>query len=291
MYEKFYGFKERPFNMTPDSRFFFKSEKHEEALSHLLVAISQRNGFAVITGEVGSGKTTVTRTLLRRLDEETKVALILNTHLSQKELLTSILEDFGVQYKNTSKTALLSALNAFLLEQAEDEKNVVIIIDEAQNLKPSVLEEVRMLSNLETEEEKLLQIILIGQPELRKKLRDPKLRQFTQRIVFYYHLEPLNHDETVKYINHRIKTAGCAKESLFTPMALELIHKYSSGIPRMINLLCHNALINGLVADTSIINAGQVESAAKQLMHNIYLTSSQQAEEKIIDFENTIVNS
>ena len=159
MYEKFYGFTEKPFNLTPDSSFFYPSAKHEEALNRLLVSISQRNGFAVVTGEIGSGKTTVCRTLLNKLDPLTKVALVLNTHLSKKELLTTILEDLGIEYKSTSKTHLLAALNRFLIEQAAKEINVVLIIDEAQNLTPSVMEEIRMLSNLETDKEKLIQII------------------------------------------------------------------------------------------------------------------------------------
>src|SRR3990167_1302356 len=174
MYEKYYRFNDKPFNMTPDSKFFFASAKHEEALNCLLLAISERNGFVVITGEIGSGKTTVCRALLNRLDAATKVALILNTHLGKKELLTTILEDLGIEYRSTSKTHLLSALHKYLIRQVSNDVNVVLIIDEAQNLTPSVIEEVRMLSNLETETEKLLQIILIGQPELRKKLSLPQ---------------------------------------------------------------------------------------------------------------------
>ena len=154
MYEKYYNFKEKPFNLTPDSKFFFESSKHEEALNRLFLAISERNGFAVITGEIGSGKTTVTRALLSKLDGNTKVALILNTHLTRKELITTILEDLGIAYSSTSKTKLLRALNDYLIEETSMGVNVVLIIDEAQNLTPSVLEEVRMLSNLETESEK-----------------------------------------------------------------------------------------------------------------------------------------
>ncbi|MDP3790400.1 MAG: AAA family ATPase, partial [Candidatus Omnitrophota bacterium] len=170
MYEKYYGFREKPFNLTPDSKFFFASAKHEEALNCLLLAISEKSGFVVITGEIGSGKTTVCRSLINRLDPTTKVALVLNTHLGKKELLTTLLEDLGIEYKSTSKTHLISALNKYLIKQAANDVNVVLIIDEAQNLTPSVIEEVRMLSNFETEKEKLLQIVLIGQPELRKKI-------------------------------------------------------------------------------------------------------------------------
>jgi len=271
MYEKFYGFKDKPFNMTPDSDFFFASSKHEEALNRLLLAISERNGFAVVTGEIGSGKTTVCRTLLNKLDSTTKVVLILNTHLSKKELLTTILEDLGVEYKSRSKTHLLSALNKYLLAQASKDINVVLLIDEAQNLTPSVLEEVRMLSNLETEKEKLVQIILVGQPELKKKLSHRDLEQFCQRIVFYYHLEALSRNETEAYIRHRLEKAGANGNGggeIFSYIAVEKIFDYSNGIPRLINLLCHNALISGLVYDSKEISGAIVNEAIQDIMHN-----------------------
>lgn len=266
MYEKFYGFKDRPFNLTPDSRFFYASAKHEEALNCLLLSISERNGFVVITGEIGSGKTTVCRALLNKLDPTTKVALVLNTHLGKKELLTTILEDLAIEYKSTSKTHLLSALNKYLLKQAEDGTNVVLIIDEAQNLTPSVIEEVRMLSNLETETEKLIQIVLIGQPELRKKLTHPKLEQFRQRVVLYYHLNSLNFEETAAYIKHRLNKASNNGIDIFTPEAIGQIYQYSRGIPRLINIACHNALISGLVYETKKITAEIVEESTKELI-------------------------
>jgi len=266
MYDKFYGLTEKPFNMTPDSRFFYASPKHEEALNCLLLAISERNGFVVITGEIGSGKTTVCRTLLNKLDHATKVALILNTHLSRKELLTTILEDFDIEYKSGSKTHLLSALNKYLLEQAAKDSNVVLIIDEAQNLTPSVIEEIRMLSNLETEREKLIQIVLMGQPELRTKLAMPKLEQFRQRVVFHYHLEPLDYDETSKYIKHRLVKAGNADANIFTEGAIDAVYQFSKGIPRLINLACHNALISGLVHESRTVTVDIVREAVKDLL-------------------------
>ncbi len=286
MYEKFYKFKNKPFNMTPDSEFFFASSRHEEALNRLLVAISEKSGFAVITGEIGSGKTTVCRTLLSKLDPTTKIALILNTHLGKKELLTTILEDLGVEYKSRSKTHLLIALNDYLLEQARKEVNVVLIIDEAQNLTPSVLEEVRMLSNLETEQEKLIQIILLGQPELRKKLAHPRLEQFSQRIVIYYHLEALDRRETGSYINHRLKKVGHENGSLFSEGAIDEIYRYSSGIPRLINLACHNALIGGLVDESRQITTDIATEAIQELMHGRLVTSPQKADEKILQASN-----
>lgn len=267
MYEKFYGFIDKPFNLTPDSRFFYASAKHEEALNCLLLAISERNGFVVITGEIGSGKTTVCRTLINKLDPTTKVALVLNTHLSKKELMTTILEDLGIEYRSASKTHLLSAFNRYLLTQAEKDVNVVIVIDEAQNLTPAVLEEVRMLSNLETEREKLVQIVLMGQPELKKKLALPRLEQFRQRVVFHYHLEPLNLNETREYIQHRIKKAGNEGADIFTDSAIVEIFRYSKGVPRLINIICHNALITGLISETRMITPEMVRDAIKDSIH------------------------
>jgi general secretion pathway protein A len=255
MYEKYYGLTDKPFNMTPDSKLFYPSAKHEEALNCLLLAISERNGFVVITGEIGSGKTTVCRTLLSRLDQATKVALVLNTHLGKKELLTTILEDLGIEYRSTSKTHLLSALNEYLIEQASKDVNVVVIIDEAQNLTPSVLEEVRMLSNMETETEKLIQIILLGQPELKKKLALPKLEQFRQRVVFHYHLEPLNMEEAAGYIKHRLRKSGNTEANIFEEKAIVEICRHSKGIPRLINIMCHNSLITGLVYEANRITS------------------------------------
>ena len=269
MYEKYYNLKDKPFNMTPDSRFFYASPKHEEALNCMLLAISERNGFVVITGEIGSGKTTVCRTLLNKLDPTTKVTLILNTHINKKELLTTVLDDLEIEYKSNSKTHLLSALNKYLLEQAAKDINVVLIIDEAQNLTPSVLEEVRMLSNLETEKDKLIQIVLIGQPELRKKLALPKLEQFRQRVVLHYHLEPLNLNETKEYIKHRLVKAGNTAGDIFTDEAMEEIYKYSNGIPRLINLACHNALISGVVHGVERVTGEIAAEAVGELMHNV----------------------
>lgn len=288
MYRKFYGFTNSPFSLTPDPDFFFASPKHEETLNRLLVAISERNGFAVITGEVGSGKTTVCRALLNQLDSTTKVALILNTYLSRKELLTTILEDFGIEYRSTSKTRLLSALNNFLLEEVSRDNIAVLIIDEAQNLAPSVLEEVRMLSNLETEKEKLIQIILIGQPQLRDKLAHPKLEQFSQRIVMYYHLEALDRSETVDYIRYRLKKAGNGKADIFPEEVIEEIYRYSRGIPRLINLACHNILIGGFLRETTKITNAIVTEAIKELMHNKGYLSLHRAENKISSQQSTV---
>ncbi|MDD5730233.1 MAG: AAA family ATPase [Candidatus Omnitrophica bacterium] len=255
MYEKFYGFAEKPFNTTPDSKFFFPSAKHTEALNSLVYAISERKGFVVITGEIGAGKTTVSRTLLNKLEVNTKVAVITNTHLTARELISEILSEFGVEYKSGSKQKLLSQLNDFLIQQLAADINVVLIIDEAQNLTPTVLEEVRMLSNLETEKEKLIQIILMGQPQLKAKLENPKLEQFKQRIAVYYHLRPLSKNETAEYIIHRLKTvSNNGVEQIFSEEAIELIYNHSTGIPRIINLVCDSALLSGYIYDCKKIN-------------------------------------
>ncbi|MBZ0167710.1 MAG: AAA family ATPase [Candidatus Omnitrophica bacterium] len=255
MYFKYYGFKEPPFNLTPNSRFFFESEKHSEALSTLLYAIKERKGFVVVSGQIGSGKTTVCRTLLNQLDPSTKTALITNTHISGKDLLTAILEEFEVDYTPGSKARLLSQLNDFLIEQLRLDNNVVLIIDEAQNLTPSVLEEVRMLSNLETEHEKLLQILFLGQPESKKKLALPRLEQLRQRIAVYYHLNPLNREDTLEYIRHRLRVASESDHQFFTAEAMELVYRFSKGTPRLINQICDSALLSGYIKEVQTVNA------------------------------------
>ncbi len=240
--------------MTPNSRFFFESNRHVEALSTLIYAIESRKGFVVITGEIGSGKTTVCRTLLNKLSATTQTALITNTHIGGKDLLTTVLDDLEVEYTPGSKARLLSQLNQYLIEQLRNDHNVVLIIDEAQNLKPAVLEEVRMLSNLETENEKLIQIIFMGQPELKKKLALPKLEQLRQRIAVYYHLTPLTEEDTKKYITHRLFIASETEKKYFTDEALEMIYQFSKGVPRLINQICDSALLSGFIYEREVID-------------------------------------
>jgi general secretion pathway protein A len=255
MYLKFYGFKEGPFNLTPNSKFFFSSPKHVEALSSLLYSINHRKGFIVITGEIGSGKTTVCRTMLNQLDKHTEIALITNTHLNGKDLLMTILEDLEIDFNpNWTKSRLLSRLNDYLVEQLQRGRNVVLIIDEAQNLKPLVLEEVRMLSNLETETEKLIQIILIGQPELKNTLALSRLDQLRQRVSFYFHLSALDFFETKEYILHRLKIASGSEQIYFTEEALKLVYQFSKGVPRLINQICDLAFLTGYVDAVPIID-------------------------------------
>jgi general secretion pathway protein A len=264
MYEKFYNFDELPFNMTPNSKYFFPSEKHEEALNTLIYAISQRKGFIVISGDIGAGKTTVCRTLLNKLDRKTQTALIINTRISGKDLLCTILEDFGIDYTPGSKSRLLSRLNEYLINQIQRGNNVVLIVDEAQNLSLPVLEEVRMLSNLETEHEKLIQIIFLGQPELKDKLALAQLEQLRQRIAVYYHLKPFSEEETCQYIQHRLTIAGGNGREYFTKDVLKMIYDFSGGVPRLINQICDSSLLAGYAANKQTIDAGLVKTVIEE---------------------------
>lgn len=266
MYEEFYGLKEKPFNLTPDPRFFFLSENHRGAFEHLLYGIKEREGFLLITGEVGAGKTTLCRALLNKLESHSTVsALILNPMFSGQELLQCILGDFGVQTRATTKKELLDELNQFLLSQQGANRTSILIIDEAQNLPLPVLEEIRILSNLETEKEKLLQIILMGQVELKEKLSLPRLRQLNQRISIRYHLEPLEKEEVPRYIHHRLTVAGSSGDIHFTPGALREIYHYSRGIPRLINLASDRALLAGYAEQSREIQRETVIKGLKSL--------------------------
>ena len=228
--------------------------------------IKERVGFIEITGEVGTGKTTLCRAILNQLDDRTKTAFIFNSNLSELQLMQTIIEDLGIKSSGKSKGALFSELNRFLIEQLALGNNVVLIIDEAQNLSLKLLEQVRMLSNLESENEKLLQIVLVGQPELREKLSSPSLRQLRQRIAVRYHIEALNQEEVVLYINHRLSLAGAnGAAPVFDAGAIDEIYRYSKGIPRLINMVCNKALLNGFVMEERHIS----EEIIKRSIHEL----------------------
>ncbi|MDD5557113.1 MAG: AAA family ATPase [bacterium] len=243
MYLDYFGFTRHPFNLTADPAFLFPSPQHREALSFLWYGIRERKGFLAITGEVGTGKTTLCRALLSRLDDTVRTAFILNSNLTEYQLLHAITEDFGLRVPARNRINLLRALNAFLLDQSGLGNNAVLIIDEAQNLTPAQLEQVRLLSNLETAEEKLLQIVLVGQPQLRKKLAAKDLTQLRQRIAIRFHLGPLAPGEAAAYIAHRLRVAGGDVRGLFEERAVDIIHDYSGGVPRLINMVCDKALL------------------------------------------------
>jgi general secretion pathway protein A len=244
MYETFYGLREKPFQITPDPEYLYRSPKHEAALTYLEYGVSENTGFILLTGEVGSGKTTLVQYMMGQLPHRTEAAMVFNTNVTPPELLAFILEGFGAPRAQGDRVALLRALAGFLVDRFVHRKHVVLILDEAQNLSEAALEEVRMLSNLRKDGQPLLQIILVGQPELAAKLRKPALRQFAQRIAASYHLTGLNRQETGSYIAFRLKQAG-ARADLFEPAAVDLIHELSGGIPRAINLTCQAALVYG----------------------------------------------
>ncbi len=266
MYLDFYGFREPPFSITPNPRFLYFSERHREALQHLLYGIRERKGFVQITGEVGAGKTTLCRAALEQLGPEYRTALILNPVMSATQLLRSILIELGLEPSGRiDRVAYLAQLNAFLLEQVPAGNVVVLLIDEAQDLSPELLEQVRLLSNLETDREKLLQIVLIGQPELRAMLDDSKLRQLRQRITVRYHLGPLDRDETELYVHYRMQVAGGNGRPTFTPWAMRRIWRYSRGVPRLVNAVCDTALLAGYVEGAEQLNGHHVRRAVDEL--------------------------
>lgn len=265
MYEAFYGLRERPFNLTPDPKYLYLSEKHKEAFAHLLYGIKNRSGFVMITGEIGTGKTTLCRNLLNQLDSETEVAFIFNPFLNSVELMKKINHEFGIASDSDTLLSLTEELNVHLLNSAAHGKRCVLVIDEAQNLSPQVLEQIRLLSNLETDTEKLLQIILIGQPELAEKLQMRELRQLNQRITARYHLKPLNALETLQYIAYRIHVAGGRKRINFTKRAVKQAYKLSGGVPRMINAICDRALLIGYTREQHVINVRVVRKAMREI--------------------------
>ena len=270
MYLEFYGLKQAPFDLTPNPRFLFHSGKHREALNHLLYGIRERKGFVQLTGEVGAGKTTLCRALLEQLNGEFSTALILNPVLNANELMKAIATEFGLEVKNQDRLDIISAISNFLLKQISQGRETVLIIDEAQNLTEDLLEQVRLLSNIETDDRKLLQIILLGQPELRDRLNSPGLRQLRQRITVRYHLKPLTRFEVTQYIQHRLELAGAKGAPYFSQPALWRVYRYSNGVPRLVNAICDKALLAGFVERSDRINFRMVGRAIRELEGDIH---------------------
>jgi general secretion pathway protein A len=254
MYERFYNLRERPFALSPDPEYLYPSRVHREALDYLRYGIETHAGFVMVTGEIGSGKTTMLQTVLRGLDNRTLVARIVNTMLEPRELLETIMIDLGLDPTGKSKPILLRDLAQFLIDQRMAGRLVLIVVDEAQNLSPATLEEIRMLSNLETEKSKLLQIVLVGQPQLRDSLASEQLAQLRQRITVSYHLRPLDADETTEYINHRLRRAALGAPLQFPSDVTNLVFERSGGVPRLINVICDALLVFGYAAEQPVID-------------------------------------
>lgn len=266
MYRKHFGMKRTPFSIAPDPRYLYMSEQHREALAHLIYGIRSDGGFVLLTGEVGTGKTTTCRRLLDTLAKNIVAAFIIHPTYSVVELLAAVCDEFGISYpRKTSIKALVDRINVFLLELNARHKKAILIIDEAQNLSPEVLEEIRLLTNLETNERKLLQIILVGQPELRDKLARPELRQLAQRIVARCHLEALSKADVSLYVNHRLGVAR-GRSEIFSKDALDSLYVYSGGIPRLINIICDRALLGAFVRENAIVDRATLAKAAREAL-------------------------
>ena len=266
MYEAHYGFTEKPFNLTPDPKYLFFSRRHSEAFAHLEFGRREKGGFILITGEVGTGKTTLARCFLSRLDARTATAVVLYPALTGEELLRSILQDLHIPVTGASLKDHVDALHRFLLEARAQDRDVVLLVDEAQDLSAEVLEQVRLISNLETDTEKLIQIVLMGQSELHEMMSRRDLRQLAQRVTARYHLSPLDRAETEDYVRHRLSVAGGQTAAHFGPDALSAIHQDSAGVPRLVNLICDRALLAGYVQGTHTITRAMAQQAAREAM-------------------------
>lgn len=268
MYNEYFGFTEAPFSLTPDPRFNYTNELYQEAFATLRYGIEARKGFIVITGEAGTGKTTLLRRLMQSFGRHVQTAYIYNPHVSLSELLRLILSDLGLTNRTNDRLAMIAQLNEYLIKQLKERNIVTLLIDEAQELSIEMLEEVRLLSNLETDTQKLLQIVLMGQPELERKLDQPELRQLKQRVALRCRLDPLPSNEVGEYISARLKAVGYSRKDLFHASAVEKIAAHSRGIPRIINIICDNALLIGFAASKKTVSAATIDEVARDLRLN-----------------------
>ena len=266
MYQQYFGLSDAPFSIAPDPRYLYLSDKHREALAHLIYGVGDQGGFILLTGEVGTGKTTICRCLLQQVPDNADVAFIINPKQSINQLLQSICQDLGVAYdRGITSKELIDLLNSYLLAAHARGRNTILLIDEAQNLSTDVLEQLRLLTNLETNEKKLLQLVLLGQPELTEKLDRPEMRQLAQRVTARYHLDPLSKAEVTEYIQHRLSVAGCRSE-LFPASAIKRIYQLSNGIPRLINLISDRTLLGIYATNSDQASAKIVNNAAKEIL-------------------------
>jgi general secretion pathway protein A len=263
MYEDFYGLKEKPFNLNPDPDYLYMSPGHENAYTHLEYAIQESKGFVVVTGEIGSGKTTLINYLLRKIPETVHVGIINNTFVDPQELLKMICQEYELDIDDSDKTVLLTRFYSYLINQYARKERVILIIDEAQNLPETTLEEIRMLSNLESEKHHLIQMILVGQPQLKEKLQRKSLEQFVQRVTVYCHLDALDKVQVDNYIHHRLRVAGADHLDIFDTDAVKALYKHSLGIPRLINTLCDAAMVYGYADEVKVIGRDLIEVVAQ----------------------------
>ena len=265
MYESFYGFKEKPFDLHPDPDYLYMSRVHENTYVHLEYAILENKGFVVVTGEIGSGKTTLINYLLNKIGKDIQVGLVNNTNILPSEFLKMVCQEFELDPKTSDKAELIDIFSGYLIDQFAAGERVVLIVDEAQNLTNDTMEEIRMLSNIETEKHHLIQIILVGQPELKFKLQQSNLKQFAQRVTVHCHLKGLEKDEVTEYINHRLEIGGSQRPEIFAKETIENIALYSRGIPRLINILCDSALVYGFADEMETIDAEVLENVYDEL--------------------------
>ena len=293
MYKSFFGLKENPFNVNPDPRYLYLTKQIEEALTGLMYGIQTRKGFITLTGEVGTGKTTLVNRLLDWLRQRrTRTAFLFNSRMNTSHLFDFILSEFDIPCETRTKSQQLMKLNQWLLDRYRAGETAVLIVDEAQNLTYPVLEEIRLLTNLETSTEKLLQIVLSGQPELEDKLRLPQLRQLKQRITLRCKTEPLTKEQTHAYINERLRIAGTNGEPIFTPESMDTVHMYSLGIPRVVNLLCEHSLINTYAEQERLVTPKIVEDIAREFqLDEIDPIAPPASAERIDRVDNDVYNS